>query len=183
MRKKSLLLCCVLAVLFSSCTSGSASLSETERIEAMVIEGVERQVAECVAGIESQTLLQDASVQKAETEGVARQELLASCQELYGMAAQKETASGQKSLEEVAIKKTDAGYGDDQALDILWDKCEQGSGEDCNRLFDEAPLGSEYERYGVSCGDREGVLRCEELGTESDPVPKIAAEAEKAAIG
>jgi len=44
--------------------------------------------------------------------------------------------------------------GDDPALDALWDGCVDGSGEACDELFLQSPLGSEYERFGDTCGDR-----------------------------
>lgn len=53
-------------------------------------------------------------------------------------------------------------FGDDADLDELWIQCADGSGHACDRLFDEAPLGSEYERFGVSCGERGDVLHCQE---------------------
>ncbi len=54
-------------------------------------------------------------------------------------------------------------YGDDAMLDRLWDQCGEGSGAACDELFNEAPAESEYERFGLSCGDRPEVLNCDEL--------------------
>lgn len=51
-------------------------------------------------------------------------------------------------------------YGDDAELDALWDACAGGDGPACDTLFEEAPLGSEYERFGNSCGDRGFRPRC-----------------------
>ncbi|MEM8926260.1 MAG: hypothetical protein AAGD35_22370 [Actinomycetota bacterium] len=51
--------------------------------------------------------------------------------------------------------------GDDAELDELWDECEGGSGVACDRLFRLAPVGSDYERFGLSCGDRPDVLDCQ----------------------
>jgi len=58
--------------------------------------------------------------------------------------------------------------GDDARLDRLWVECENGWGLSCDRLFEEAPLGSTYERFGLSCGERPGVLHCQ---VELDNVP------------
>jgi hypothetical protein len=44
--------------------------------------------------------------------------------------------------------------GDDPALDALYHACADGSGGACDRLFDQAPLGSEYEDFALSCGGR-----------------------------
>lgn len=45
-------------------------------------------------------------------------------------------------------------FGDDPELDGLWADCEAGSGAACDALFDAAPLGSDYERFGATCGGR-----------------------------
>ena len=45
-------------------------------------------------------------------------------------------------------------YGDDPALDALWDSCEAGDGDACDDLYWEAPLDSEYEEFGSTCGYR-----------------------------
>lgn len=47
-------------------------------------------------------------------------------------------------------------YGDDPELDALWDACDAGDGDACDTLFLRSPFGSEYERFGQSCGGREG---------------------------
>jgi hypothetical protein len=54
-------------------------------------------------------------------------------------------------------------YGDDPTLDALWDQCEAGSGKACDDLFWLAPLDSEYEQFGYTCGERENVTLCKEL--------------------
>lgn len=52
-------------------------------------------------------------------------------------------------------------FGDDDRLDELWTQCSDGWGYACDRLFEEAPLGTDYEQFGVSCGDRPLVLHCQ----------------------
>lgn len=52
------------------------------------------------------------------------------------------------------------GYGDDRGLDVLWQGCEAGDGAACDRLFEDSPVGSDYERFGLTCGDRPLVLDC-----------------------
>lgn len=66
-------------------------------------------------------------------------------------------------------------YGDDLRLDGLWDECEAGSGRACDRLFGEAPLASEYERFGVSCGERPQVLHCQ-AEMDGDPAESFIIE-------
>ncbi len=46
-------------------------------------------------------------------------------------------------------------YGDDPDLDLFWDACELGEMVSCDDLFRYSPLGTEYERFGDTCGDRQ----------------------------
>lgn len=57
-------------------------------------------------------------------------------------------------------------YGDNPTLDVLWDACADGDGAACDRLYEISELGSDYERFGGTCGDRyatifDAPLRCE----------------------
>lgn len=83
------------------------------------------------------------------------------------------------SPETLADAVQPVGLGDDPRLDRLWLACEEGSGADCDLLFQEAPVNTAYETFGLTCGDRPDVLDCTELdrtgsddpesdGTESD---------------
>lgn len=45
-------------------------------------------------------------------------------------------------------------YGDDAGLDRLWDSCAAGDALACDNLYLESPVGSRYEEYGDTCGDR-----------------------------
>lgn len=45
-------------------------------------------------------------------------------------------------------------YGDDPALDALWDDCDGGDLAACDQLFWDSPIGSEYEAFGNTCGER-----------------------------
>jgi hypothetical protein len=45
-------------------------------------------------------------------------------------------------------------YGDHPLLDTLWDQCAAGDFESCDDLWWMAPPGSDYERFGDTCGDR-----------------------------
>jgi len=47
-----------------------------------------------------------------------------------------------------------ADYGDDAILDLLWDQCTDGNAQACDELYRDAPIGSRYESYGRTCGDR-----------------------------
>lgn len=50
--------------------------------------------------------------------------------------------------------------GDDDVLDGIWARCEVGDGKACDQLFEVAPIGSDYEWFGLSCGDRPGIIDC-----------------------
>ncbi len=55
-------------------------------------------------------------------------------------------------------------YGDNPELDALWDACGGGDGAACDELYWISPIGSDYEDYGNTCGDRvkDGAFSCEE---------------------
>jgi len=50
--------------------------------------------------------------------------------------------------------------GDDPVLDALYDACGAGDGVACDRLFEQAPVGSEYETFASTCGNRRAELSC-----------------------
>lgn len=45
-------------------------------------------------------------------------------------------------------------YGDDPALDVLWDQCEAGDMVACDDLWWVSPPASEYEEFADTCGRR-----------------------------
>jgi hypothetical protein len=52
-------------------------------------------------------------------------------------------------------------YGDDPRLDALWDACDRGDMGACDRLFWDAPILSDYEDFGFTCGGRtDGAVTC-----------------------
>lgn len=59
--------------------------------------------------------------------------------------------------------------GDDPFLDRLWSACEAGEGSACDELFTRAPPGSDYETFGLTCGQRADLLECAELGQPGEP--------------
>ncbi|MEO0492530.1 MAG: hypothetical protein AAF081_03850 [Actinomycetota bacterium] len=55
----------------------------------------------------------------------------------------------------------------DAQLDEWYAQCEAGDGAACDNLYFQSPIGSEYEAFGNTCGNRipEGALSCaDELG-------------------
>ncbi|MEM9609283.1 MAG: hypothetical protein AAGA99_17800 [Actinomycetota bacterium] len=47
-------------------------------------------------------------------------------------------------------------YGDDPALDALWDSCAAGDLDTCDTLYLTSPFGSDYEAFGSTCGETQG---------------------------
>ena len=50
-------------------------------------------------------------------------------------------------------------YGDDAYFDNLWELCDLGDWDACDRLGTEALLGSNYARHGFTCGNRRTALQ------------------------
>lgn len=48
----------------------------------------------------------------------------------------------------------DGTYGSDPVLDALYDDCAGGDYAACDELYDKSPLGSDYEAFADSCGER-----------------------------
>lgn len=44
--------------------------------------------------------------------------------------------------------------GTDATFDSLWDACAAGDALRCDYLYLASPLNSEYEQFGLTCGDR-----------------------------
>ena len=77
-----------------------------------------------------------------------------------------------------ASPSTEAGNlarqrGDDPTLDALYDQCAAGSGQACDDLFNLSPVGSAYESFAITCGNRTTERRCADvyLLPESTTVP------------
>ena len=51
-------------------------------------------------------------------------------------------------------------FGDDATLDQLYRACRDGTGQACDQLFTQAPVGSDYESFAVTCGNRTRELSC-----------------------
>jgi hypothetical protein len=70
----------------------------------------------------------------------------------------KEGASDEGDKGEDPTATTASGgaqaYGDDPALDALYDECEAGDFQACDDLYMDSPFGSEYEDFGDTCGER-----------------------------
>ena len=64
-----------------------------------------------------------------------------------------------------SVPSTESGnlprrVGDSAALDALYGQCRDGFGQACDDLFAQAPVGSDYESFAVTCGNRTRELTC-----------------------
>ena len=81
-----------------------------------------------------------------------------SAYEAFGDTCGNRSSSSASCVEEFgggASSSASNGYGTDPALDVLWDACSGGDWQACDDLFWDAPVGSEYETYGDTCGGRQ----------------------------
>ncbi len=97
---------------------------------------------------------------------IAFGEMLANCQAAEELANPTQTADQTDAL---AFTEEPYTHGDDVRLDRLWDACEAGSGAACDELWARAPIDSEYEHFGVTCGNRLEVLDCTREMDSRDP--------------
>lgn len=155
------------AVLFlSGCTDGVEVAEPT--LEAVVLAntdaGMDRSVAECVAGIGSRELPLSVLVPEVErtpTQSRLIDELVDSCEEASAFVLNEPAEP-----DTLAFDVGPYTLGDDPGFDRLWERCELGDGEACDELWEAAPVGSDYERFGVTCGDRDQLLDCSAELTE-----------------
>ncbi|MFW2384021.1 MAG: hypothetical protein ACN4GZ_19875 [Acidimicrobiales bacterium] len=144
----------VVAVLaLTSCSSPApiAEVTRETRVGDLVADGYSIEVSNCVTGLADGL-----------RSGDSRTELIQACERAEEMLNAPEEVP-----DDIAFVGPIA-YGDDPVLDELWDRCADGDGVACDALWSEAPIGSEYERFGVTCGEREEVLNCADLTIESD---------------
>ncbi len=71
-------------------------------------------------------------------------------------------------------------YGDDAALDALYDACESGDLAACDELFLVSPFGSDYETFALSCGDSRSDPAYGTCGLQEEFDDEVDAEAAEA---
>lgn len=130
----------------SSAQPERATEAKPATVVDLMDQGYTAEVSSCVVGLAD-----------GEVPGPAQIELIESCQRASDMLNASDEAPEQLPFDQPSA------YGDDAALDLLWDECADGSGGACDQLWSNAPLGSAYEEFGVSCGDRPNILNCAEL--------------------
>lgn len=150
------------AIVLACCSDPTPEFTVDERTEQAQVELVEAgaspEVADCVVRLARQEL------RVGPIDELTRDELLLTCERTQALLDGADEADGADRLAFVDGPDT---FGDDPALDSLWRGCEEGSGAACDELFEQAPVGSDYERFGVSCGDRDEMLFCSELDEDS----------------
>lgn len=153
----------VLVLAATACTDGGeaeVAIERTDVIAAYEAEGLSSGVAECVVGLGEREFELESLSPGGEVDEVTSallDEIVASC-----VQAEAILSAAPAEPEVLALDAGPQDYGDDPRLDFLWDRCEAGDGRACDRLWLDAPIGSVYETFGVTCGERPGILDCGE---------------------
>lgn len=154
----------VLVLLTAGCGRAEFGLVSTsdELVEDILASGATPAVAECVQGM----AIHDERLTKLDLSDAGDktyvEDLQDSCERAEDLAKPEPPPP-----EEIPFAGPQT-YGDDPTLDRLWDECEAGDGYMCDALFETAPVDSEYETFGVTCGNRPGVFSCSEELTRDD---------------
>lgn len=166
------LMACCLA--FAACTDDDAAgrAPEVELRERLSDNDLAAEVIDCVLQLAADEL------RRGPLDPVMEEELVASCERAqdvlgrsdaeFGGSGTGESSGGGLAFSDDLPGDQPLDYGDDPALDRLWDGCKAGDGEACDRLFEQSPVASRYEEFGLTCGNRDQVLDCRELDSEAD---------------
>lgn len=73
---------------------------------------------------------------------------------LFGITCGERVVGGGACTDRGIGEETPNTYGDDPGLDGLWDGCNAADFGACNELYELAPVETEYEQFGGSCGGR-----------------------------
>ncbi len=162
----------VIAIL-AACTSDEETKpdpTEEEIVAAWIDAGLTPDAAGCVVDLLPDRLSPTEQLDAASTPDEF-DDLVGACEEA--------TSPGPTSTVAPPPDDEPFAYGDDTQLDGLWDACSDGSGAACDELFELAPPESEYEQFGLSCGDRPEILNCSELDGVTTTVAAEGASAEE----
>lgn len=160
----------VVAVGCSDPAPPEARVSTDDVVLAYVDEGMDADVADCLVGLGSRefelgALLPGAA---ASEDALLLDELVRSCTDAVAALSEEDLA------ERTSFDTGPFNVGDDLYLDGLYADCTQGNGAACDQLWEESPVGSIYESYGVSCGNRLEILDCTEEMNGPDVTPGAA---------
>lgn len=129
--------------------------AEATLVQELSADGERADVIECVLRLAARDL------RTGPLDQAARDELVTGCRAARDGAVDPTAYEPPENL--ASVDHGPSTFGDDLALDALWRSCEEGSGAACDQLFRDAPVGTAYEAFGLSCGDRPDVLHCAEL--------------------
>lgn len=148
-----------LAALISGCVEVEPELTLEQQVDIfqdnLLDDGVDGDVADCV------TRLAEHDLRSGGIDPVALDELILNCERAEDIL--NDQGTDDQAGRTLAFADGPFTLGDDPQLDRLWQECADGSGAACDELFAESPIGSDYEQFGVTCGDRNEVLDCAEL--------------------
>ncbi len=152
-----------LALVATACTQDPTAVppSRDDAIASLIADGSSNDVAQCVIGLLSGSVEPAAVLDPSLRSGSDQlliEEATVNCELASDLLADDVAPPS-----ELAFDLTPQIYGDDPVLDQLWDSCEAGVGAACDSLWRLAPIGSSYERFGVTCGERFEVLDCTDL--------------------
>lgn len=160
------------AVLVTACSQPEPVIEATEDdlLLAYVDGGTDPEVAECLIGLASREFSLDVLAPGAATEAeqLLIDEMLLSCEDAVAILNAEERGPIDRTID------GPFNVGDDAALDDLWFACDGGDGAACDQLWEEAPVGSIYESFGVTCGNRPEILDCTLEMNGPDPTPDDA---------
>lgn len=150
-------------LLLGACSTASEEAVQPLRsdvVQAYLDTGLSENVASCVVGLgERQVELVD--LDPSTPTPVETQELI----DEIALSCVEAEKLGNPDFDEtpaLAFSSEPNAFGDDRVLDELWLWCEAGDGAACDELWETAPIGSGYERFGVTCGERFDLLDCSE---------------------
>lgn len=159
-----------LVLVASACTGGGADAGPTrgQVLAALISSGETETVANCVLGLGERSRSLD-ELDPTTGSDSALEELIDGCR-----TAERLANIDESQPMTLAFDAEPFTYGDDLRLDALWSMCALGAGRACDVLWADAPVGSEYERFGVTCGEREELLDCSELdGIRREPLDPL----------
>ena len=155
----------VVAVAAGACSDGATpenAAGWAEEVETRLVDqSVDRPIVDCVLNVARVDL------RRNPLSDAATDELIANC-ERARRVIDGAAAADEAPVDALAMVDHPFTFGDDPTLDALWGACDEGSGRSCDQLFAAAPVGSDYEEFGVSCGNRPELLYCDELDVEPE---------------
>jgi len=159
-----------LAVGCSSPQPAEVATSPEDVVLAYVDDGMNPEVADCLVGLGSREFDLDSLLPGAapEADALLLDEMLRSCADAVAVLSEDELA------ERTTFETGPFNIGDDMYLDELYADCSRGDGAACDELWEQSPVGSAYESYGVSCGNRPEILDCTEEMNGPDQTPETA---------